>query len=65
MTWLVLSHITQKIHSVSEIRSSLDAKQQHLSPNLLSTTDFQMLDNNPSVQELSLLEPKKYCIFCP
>ena len=53
MTWLVLTDVTQKIHSVSEIRSALDPKLRNLSLDPLSTTDFKMLDNDPSVPETS------------
>ena len=44
MTWLVLTDITQKIHSVSKICSALDPKQRILFLNPMSTTDFKMLD---------------------
>ena len=56
MTWLVLTDVTQKIHSFSGIRSALDPKQRNLSLDPLSTTDFKMLDNDPSVPEASSVD---------
>ena len=63
MTWLVLTDVTQKIHSVSGIRSTLDPKQRNLSLDPTSSTDFKMLDNNPSVPEESSLDPDHAVYF--
>ena len=63
MTWLVLTDITQKIHSVSEICSALDPKLRNLSLDPLSTTDFKMLDNNPSVPLTSSADPNDAVFF--
>ena len=63
MTWLVLTDKTQKIHSVSEIRSALDPKLRNLSLDPLSTTDFKMLDNNPSVPLTSSADPDDAVFF--
>ena len=56
MTWLVLTDVIQKIHNVSKIPSALDPKQQNLSLDPLSSTDFKMLDNDPSIPEASSLD---------
>ena len=63
MTWLVLTDVTQKIHSVSEIRSALDPKKRNLSLDPTSTTDFKMLDNDPSVPAASTLDPHDAVYF--
>ena len=63
MTWLVLTDVTQKIHSVSEIRSALDPKQRNLSLDPASSTDFKMIDNDPSVPVDSALNPTDAVYF--
>ena len=63
MTWLVLTDDTQKIHSVSEIRSALDPKQRNLSLDPLSSTDFKILDNDPAVLESSSVYSKDAVYF--
>lgn len=64
MTWLVLMDVTQKIHSVSEIRSVLDPIQQNLSLDPMLTTNFEMFDNNSPVPEASSVD-RKDAVFGP
>ena len=63
MTWLVLTDVTQKIRSVSEIRSAFDPIRRNLALDPLSTTDFKISDNDPSVLEASPVDPNDAVFF--
>ena len=57
MTWLVLPDRTQKIHSVSKIHTTFNPKQQNFTLDPISTTEFELMDNNPSVPEALSVDP--------